>query len=113
MMHVGPPMKPLDVIKQSELADAVGFVDIDKETLQHKKFKNVFAIGDCTNAPTSKTAAAVAAQSAILATNLSLVMKGQPPIPKVLSQLKNIVKAFFNKWILNYLNSMMDIRAVH
>jgi len=82
MLHVGPPMKPFDFIKQSELADGVGFVDIDKETLQHKKFKNVFAIGDCTNAPTSKTAAAVAAQSAILATNLSLVMKGQPPIPK-------------------------------
>ena len=87
MLHVGPPMKPFDFIKQSELADGVGFVDIDKETLQHKKFKNLFAIGDCSNIPTSKTAVAVRAQSAILATNLSLVMKGQPPIPKVLRQL--------------------------
>lgn len=33
--------------------------DVDKETLQHKKYPNIFGIGDCTNLPTSKTAAAV------------------------------------------------------
>jgi sulfide:quinone oxidoreductase len=41
------------------VADAGGWVDVDKETLQHKKYPNVFGIGDCTNLPTSKTAAAV------------------------------------------------------
>lgn len=36
-----------------------GFVDVDKETLQHNSYPNVFALGDVANLPTSKTAAAV------------------------------------------------------
>ena len=40
---------------------------------------NVFGIGDCTNVPTSKTAAAVAAESAILKTNIAAVVKGLNP----------------------------------
>lgn len=59
MLHVTPPMSPPDVLKTSPVADAAGWVDVDKETLQHKKYPNVFGIGDCTNLPTSKTAAAV------------------------------------------------------
>lgn len=59
MLHVTPPMSSPDVLKASPVADAVGWVDVDKETLQHKKYPNVFGIGDCTNLPTSKTAAAV------------------------------------------------------
>uniref|UniRef100_A0A2K5MNR4 Sulfide:quinone oxidoreductase, mitochondrial n=1 Tax=Cercocebus atys TaxID=9531 RepID=A0A2K5MNR4_CERAT len=59
MLHVTPPMGPPDVLKTSPVADAAGWVDVDKETLQHKRYPNVFGIGDCTNLPTSKTAAAV------------------------------------------------------
>ncbi|XP_034032128.1 sulfide:quinone oxidoreductase, mitochondrial isoform X2 [Thalassophryne amazonica] len=63
MLHVTPPMGPSDVIKGSPLADEAGWLDVNKDTLQHQKYPNVFGIGDCTNLPTSKTAAAVAAQS--------------------------------------------------
>lgn len=59
MLHVTPPMSSPDVLKTSAVADAAGWVDVDKETLQHKRYPNVFGIGDCTNLPTSKTAAAV------------------------------------------------------
>lgn len=52
-------MGPPDVLINSPVSDGVGWVDVDKETLQHKKYPNVFGIGDCTNLPTSKTAAAV------------------------------------------------------
>ncbi len=41
------------------LLDAAGFLDVNKETLQHIRYPNVFGIGDCTNVPTSKTAAAI------------------------------------------------------
>lgn len=77
MLHVTPPMGPPDVLVNSAVADAGGWVDVDKDTLQHKKYPNVFGIGDCTNLPTSKTAAAIAAQSAVLDKTISLVMKGQ------------------------------------
>jgi NADH dehydrogenase FAD-containing subunit len=77
-------MKPYDYIKQSPIADPMsGYVDVDKESLQHKKYPNIFAIGDCTNLPTSKTAAAVAAQGQILFNNLCQVIDGKPMSSKV------------------------------
>lgn len=59
MLHVTPPMGPPSVLKGSSLEDEGGWVDVNKDTLQHKTYSNVFGIGDCTNLPTSKTAAAV------------------------------------------------------
>lgn len=59
MLHVTPPMGPSSAIKGGPLADEAGWLDVDRDTLQHKRYPNVFGIGDCTNLPTSKTAAAV------------------------------------------------------
>lgn len=72
LLHVSPPMGPLDVIKSSPLADAGGWVSVDDATLQHKKpeFANVFALGDCSSLPTSKTAAAITAQAPVLTENV-------------------------------------------
>ena len=54
-----PPMGATDVMKNaSKLVDAAGFVSVTKETLQHTAYPNVFALGDCSSVPTSKTAAA-------------------------------------------------------
>lgn len=55
-MHVVPDHEPYSQLKP--FADEnEGFVDVDAETLQHKKYSNVFALGDCTNIARSKTAA--------------------------------------------------------
>ena len=60
MLHVVPPMSAPSALKSSSaLTDAAGYLNVNKETLQHVKYSNVFGIGDCTNVPTSKTAAAV------------------------------------------------------
>lgn len=69
-LHVVPPMGPLEVIKSSPLADSMGWVDINKNTLQHNKYSNVWALGDCSSLPTSKTAAAITAQAPVLTENL-------------------------------------------
>lgn len=50
-------------IAESELADPAGYLDVDKFSLRHKKYANVWGIGDCTNTPNSKTAAAVFSQT--------------------------------------------------
>jgi NADH dehydrogenase FAD-containing subunit len=75
-LHAAPPMLPAKELRESKLVDATGFVDVQKETLQHKKYENVFAIGDCANLPTSKTAAAISVQSDILQKNILAVMNG-------------------------------------
>lgn len=69
-LHVTPPMGAPDFIKASALANADGWVDVNKETLRHNKFNNVYALGDCSSLPTSKTAAAITSQSAVVKSNL-------------------------------------------
>ncbi|XP_069767458.1 sulfide:quinone oxidoreductase, mitochondrial [Narcine bancroftii] len=100
MLHVTPPMASPDVVQQSSLADAGGWVDVNKETLQHMKYPNVFGIGDCTNLPTSKTAAAVAAQSAILSQTISKVMKNQRPLSKYDGYTSCPLVTSYNKCVL-------------
>ncbi|KAL1464993.1 hypothetical protein WDU94_004591 [Cyamophila willieti] len=84
IMHVTPPMGPVPELATSPLVDQTGYVTVDKATLQHVKYSNVFAMGDCSNLPTSKTAAAVAAQCKIVYDNLGAVMTH-----KALPQLYN------------------------
>lgn len=59
LLHAVPPMSSPKELWNSPLVDETQYVSVDRDTLQHIKYSNVFAIGDCSNAPTSKTAAAV------------------------------------------------------
>lgn len=77
MLHVTPPMGPLDVLKESTLSDSDGWVDIDPTTLQHKNFSNVFALGDASNTPTSKTGAAIRKQAPTVVNNLLQVINSE------------------------------------
>ena len=77
MLHVGPPCAPSPVYATSPLADSAGWVDVNKHTLQHNTYKNVFGIGDCNSCPTGKTAAKVAAESGVLYGNVRRLMRGK------------------------------------
>jgi sulfide:quinone oxidoreductase len=76
MIHVTPPMSAPDFIKKSALANSDGWVDVDKGTLQHVRFPNVFGLGDSSSLPTSKTGAAIRKQAPVLVENL-LALKRQ------------------------------------
>ena len=80
MLHVTPPMGAPDFIAKSQLADASGFAEVDPQTLQHRRYQNVFAIGDCSNLPTSKTAAAIRKQTPVLVANLFAAINGKPMV---------------------------------
>ena len=79
MMHVTPPMGAPDVIKASAVANADGWVEVDKHTLQHVRYPNVFSLGDCSNLPTSKTGAAIRKQAPVVVANLLAVRAGSAP----------------------------------
>lgn len=70
MIHVTPPQSAPDFIRKSKLANETGWVDIDKNTLQHNRYPNIFSIGDASSLPTSKTGAAIRKQAPILVANL-------------------------------------------
>lgn len=81
MLHVVPPMSAPDFIKNSPLAvpnNPGGWVDVDRSTLQHQRYPNVFGIGDASSAPTSKTAAAVRGQAPVVVNNLLAAMDQSP-----------------------------------
>ncbi len=78
MLHVTPPMGPPAFLATSPLADKEGWVDVDRETLRHTRFSNIFALGDCSNLPTSKTGAAIRKQAPVLVRNLRAAMQGKP-----------------------------------
>ncbi|HLL79042.1 MAG TPA: FAD/NAD(P)-binding oxidoreductase [Ktedonobacteraceae bacterium] len=82
MMHVTPFMSAPDFIKRSPLAQtadgpAKGYAKVDKKTLQNPDFPNVFAIGDCSALPTSKTGAAIRKQAPVLVKNLLAAMHNE------------------------------------
>jgi sulfide:quinone oxidoreductase len=79
-MHVVPPQSAPDWLKATSLADPdspAGYVDIDKHTLQHTRYPNVFALGDAGSTPNSKTGAAIRKQAPVLVENLLASMAGK------------------------------------
>ncbi|CAO3663505.1 unnamed protein product [Umbelopsis ramanniana] len=81
MIHVAPPCGPPAFIKESNIGDAAGWVDVNKETTRHNKYSNIFALGDCSSLPTSKTAAAITAESGVLKHNLIADLEGKTVEP--------------------------------
>ena len=73
-----PPHTGADFLMGSKLADAMGFVEVDKFTLQSVHYDNVFAVGDTTNAPTSKAGAVAHFAVDHLAENLQQAFAGKP-----------------------------------
>ena len=78
MLHVTPPMAAPDVVAESPLAAANGFVEVDQYSLQHVRFANVFSLGDVSGMPNSKTAAAVRGQAPVVTANLLALLDGGP-----------------------------------
>jgi sulfide:quinone oxidoreductase len=82
VMHVVPPQSAPDWVKKSVLADPTnpaGYVEIDKHTMQHTRFPEVFALGDAGSSPNSKTGAAIRKQAPVVVANMLDVMAGKAP----------------------------------
>ncbi|NWG71826.1 MAG: NAD(P)/FAD-dependent oxidoreductase [Parvularculaceae bacterium] len=78
ILHVCPPQATPDVVRKSALVNEAGWIDVDPQTMRHKKFPNVFALGDAASTANAKTAAAVRKQAPVVAANLLSAMDGAP-----------------------------------
>lgn len=78
MIHVTPPQTAPDFIRVSPLADAAGWAEVDQGTLRHKRFANIYALGDVASAPNAKTAAAARKQAPVVAENVLADMDLRP-----------------------------------
>lgn len=70
MLHLAPPQTAPKFIKNSNLVNEAGWLDVDIHNLQHKKYKNIFGLGDVAALPTAKTGAAIRKQVPVVVDNV-------------------------------------------
>jgi sulfide:quinone oxidoreductase len=77
MLHIAPANIAPREIGESDLGSAKGWVPVNKETLQHIRYMNVFSIGDLAQVPMAKTGGSVRKQYKVLVDNLIAHMNGK------------------------------------
>ncbi|MDR7149208.1 sulfide:quinone oxidoreductase [Hydrogenophaga palleronii] len=83
-INVVPPMRAPEVVRNSPLPwtegpfAADGWVEVDRETLRHKRYPNVFGVGDIAGVPKGKTAASVKWQVPVAISHLLGDISGKP-----------------------------------
>lgn len=85
-IHISPPSAAVDAVANSPLGwqkgSAKGWLEVDRETLQHRRYKNVFGIGDVCGIPIGKTGGSARHQGPIVVGNLVSVMEKKEPTLK-------------------------------
>lgn len=85
-IHITPPTAAVDAVANSPLGwqkgTAKGWLEVDRETLQHRRYKNVFGIGDVCGIPIAKTGGSARHQAPIVVSNLIAVMENKEPAAK-------------------------------
>jgi sulfide:quinone oxidoreductase len=74
-----PPHRGQKVIEDSNLGDARGWVPVDKNTLRHCSLEHVWAIGDTTNIPISKSGSVAHYEASVAAAAIVAEVKGEAP----------------------------------
>ena len=81
-INVIPPMRAPDSVRNSPLPwqeggwAKDGWIEVDKHNLRHKRFDNVFAVGDVAGVPKGKTAASVKWQVPVAVDHLIAAISG-------------------------------------
>lgn len=87
-LHVTPPMSAPTVVKNSPLAwqrgtaAKGGWVEVEKETLQHTRYPEVFALGDVAGIPMGKTGGSVRKQYKVAVQNILDFLNQKKPSAK-------------------------------
>lgn len=80
-LHVVPPMSAPKFLQDTSLVypggTAKGWLKVDRFTLQHFAYKNVFGIGDVIGTPFGKTGGSVRKQAPVLVENMLAAMEGK------------------------------------
>ena len=69
------------VARSEGLGDDLDFVKVDPRTLQAKAAPNIFALGDATDAPTSKAGSVAHFEAELLMENIDRALRGEPAEP--------------------------------
>jgi sulfide:quinone oxidoreductase len=74
-----PPHRGQQLIEDSRLGDDRGWVPVDKNTLKHTGFDHIWAIGDTTNIPISKSGSVAHYEASYAAAAILAEVRGEAP----------------------------------
>ena len=74
-----PPHRGAQVVEASGLGDRSGWIPTDPATLQHKEHERIFAIGDATDLPISKSGSTAHFEAPVVASRIASLIKGTAP----------------------------------
>lgn len=77
-----PPHRGARVIEESALGDEQGWIPTHRDTLEVKERPHIFALGDATDLPVSKSGAAAHFEAKVIAQRLIAAVRGEVPDPK-------------------------------
>lgn len=77
-----PPHRGADVIMNSGIGDADGWIPTDKNTMQITGYENAYAIGDATDIPVSKTGVTAHLEAIVAANNIVASIRGRNELYK-------------------------------
>ncbi len=78
LLHLAPPQTAPVFVKDSSLANAAGWLDVNINSMQHNTYLNVFGLGDVAALPTAKTGAAIRKQAPVVVDNLLKLISKKP-----------------------------------
>ncbi len=81
-LHVIPPQRAPEFVRQSGLSWAdkwtdQGWAEVDQQTLRHRRYPDIFALGDVAGVPKGKTAASVKWQVPVVEDHLVAAIEGR------------------------------------
>ena len=76
-LHISPPQMAPRELRESDVGSAAGWIPVNKETLQHFQYKNIYSIGDVAQVPMGKTGGSVRKQYKVLVDNIVAQMEGK------------------------------------
>ncbi|MGH9036427.1 MAG: NAD(P)/FAD-dependent oxidoreductase [Acidimicrobiia bacterium] len=77
-----PPHKGADVVTDSGFGEMGGWVPVDRETLRVQGQDNIYAIGDATNLPISKSGSTAHFEAPVVTEHITAAVTGRPPCPQ-------------------------------
>lgn len=74
-----PPHRGAAVVETSGLAGPGGWIPTDRGTLQHQQHERIFALGDATDLPISKSGSTAHFEAPVIASRVASLVKGTAP----------------------------------
>ncbi|MDE3101057.1 MAG: NAD(P)/FAD-dependent oxidoreductase [Chloroflexota bacterium] len=74
-----PPHRGARVVEESKLGDQAGWIPTDRATLQHAAHERIFALGDATDLPISKSGSTAHFEAPVVASRIAAIVQGTAP----------------------------------